>query len=131
MDVMKVLDKMEKEEGFFKHNNYHVVEATEESIILKAELTENSMNPYNMVHGGLIFGLGDTVMGMVAAAASSKIAVTMNADISYLIPGDGKYLIAKGNLIRKGKTTCVVSANIYNDKEKLIAVMTSTYFFME
>ena len=130
MNVNEILNKMEKEEGFFKNNDYHVVEATEENIILRADLSQKSMNPYDMAHGGLIFGLGDTVMGMVAASSGQR-ALTLSANISYLLPGVGKYLIAKGSFIRKGKTTCVVSANIYNDKEKLIATMTSTYYYID
>lgn len=130
MKSQDALDKMENEEGFFHHNNYHIVEANDKNIIIRADLNNNSMNPYNMAHGGLIFGLGDTVMGMIAAA-SGKHAVTLNANISYLLPGTGKYLIAKGEIVRSGKTTCVARANIYNDKEKLIAILSSTYYYID
>ena len=40
------------------------VEATEEACVLKAKVTKNSLNPYGIAHGGFIFGLGDTVLGM-------------------------------------------------------------------
>ena len=130
MKSQDALDKMENEEGFFHHNNYHIVEANDKNIIIRADLNNNSMNPYNMAHGGLIFGLGDTVMGMIAAA-SGKHAITLNANISYLLPGTGKYLIAKGEIVRSGITTCVARANIYNDKEKLIAILSSTYYYID
>ncbi len=130
MKVEDILNKMENEDGFFKHNNYHVVEANEKNIVLRADLNDNSMNPYGMAHGGLIFGLGDTVMGMVAASKGRR-AVTLNGNVSYLLPGSGKYLIAKGELVRSGKTTCVVNAKIYNDQEKLIAILSSTYYYID
>lgn len=130
MDYKKLLNDMENKAGFFKHNNFHVVKANKEECIVKAELTENSLNPYGMAHGGLIFGLGDVVMGMLARA-SSRPAVTLNANINYLKPGKGEYIIAHAELIKSGKKTCVLRANIYNDKEELIATMDSNYFYLD
>lgn len=125
-----VFKNMEEKDGFFKHNNYHVVEANENEVIIRANLTENSMNPYGMAHGGFIFGLGDTVMGMLAATIDKK-ALTLNANISYLAPGTGEYLIAKGEIVKKGKTISLLRANIYNDQKKLISTMESTYYYFD
>ena len=121
---------LEEKAGLFKHNNYHVIEAIENEVIIRADITENSMNPYGMAHGGFIFGLGDTLMGMLAATVNKK-ALTLNANISYLAPGTGKYLIAKGEIVKKGKTISLVRANIYNDQKKLISTMESTYYYFE
>lgn len=57
------IKKITEEKGFFKHNNFEFVEVTENRAIIKANLTENSMNPYHIVHGGLTFGLGDMANG--------------------------------------------------------------------
>jgi len=130
MNYEKLLDDMENKAGFFKHNNFHVVKASKEECIIKAELTEDSLNPYGIAHGGLTFGLGDVTMGM-HARATSRPAVTLSANINYLKPGTGKYLLAKSELIKSGKTTCVLRANIYNDKEELIATMDSNYFYLD
>ncbi len=128
-DYKKLLDDMENKAGFFKHNNYHVEKATAEECIIKVELSENSMNPYGIAHGGLIFGLGDVVMGMLARS-TGRPAVTLNANINYLKPGTGEYLLGKAEMIKNGKTTCVLRANIYNDKEELIATMDSNYYYI-
>ncbi len=130
MDYQKLLSDMENKNGFFKNNNFHVVEATKEQCIIRADLTENSMNPYGIAHGGLIFGLGDVVMGMLARATGTK-AVTLSANINYLKPGTGKYLIGKAEMIKNGKSTCVLRANIYNDQEELVATMDSNYFYLK
>lgn len=130
MDYQQLLSDMENKNGFFKNNNFHVVKATEQECIIRADLTENSMNPYEIAHGGLIFGLGDVVMGMLARAKGIP-AVTLSANINYLKPGTGKYLIGKAELIKSGKNTCVLRANIYNDKEELIATMDSNYFYLK
>ena len=82
-ELDRFLTDIEEKPGFFKHNNFEFVEIKENSAILKAELTENSMNPYNIAHGGLIFGLGDMAMG-TALGTTGRKGVTLNATINYL-----------------------------------------------
>ena len=123
------LNKIEKQPGFFKHNNYSFIEIKENCAILKAKLNENSMNPYNMAHGGLIFGLGDMAMG-TALGTTCRKGVTLNATINYLRPATGSYLLAKAEIIKKGKTTSYLKCNIYNDKDALVATMDSNYYFI-
>ncbi len=131
MDKEKLLDKMERDHGFYKHNNFKLVDYKDNEFVeLKAELNDNSMNPYGFAHGGLIFGLGDNAMGMLAAT-TGRPAVTLNANITYLRPISGKYMIARATMIKNGKSTAYLKAEIYNDENKLSAVMDSNYFYVE
>lgn len=115
--------------GFIKHNNIEIVDVEDNKATLKALLTESSLNPYKIAHGGLIFGLGDTAMGVVAKL-TGKNAVTLSSNISYLKPATGSYLIAKAEMIKNGKTTCFLQANIYNEKNDLVAIMDANYFYI-
>lgn len=117
------------ESGFIKHNNISIVEIGENCAILKAELTDKSLNPYKIAHGGLIFGLGDTSMGVVARI-NGRSAVTQSSTISYLRPSTGQYLLAKAEMIKDGKTTCYLRTNIYDDKDILVATMDANYFYI-
>ena len=68
-----------------KANNYKVEEIIEnESTTIKGYLTDTSYNPYDIAHGGYVFGLGDTAMG-IAASSSGRQAVTLSATINYCI----------------------------------------------
>ena len=127
MKTEEILEKMEKEKGYFNYNNYHIVKATEKMIELRADLTENSMNPYNMAHGGLIFGLGDTAMGM----AVGEKTLTITANISYIKSGTGKYIMARAEQVKKGNSICFAKAMIYNDNEELIATMNASYYLIK
>jgi acyl-CoA thioesterase len=129
LDYKELLEKMENTDGFFKHNNYHIVKAKSNDIIISVDITENSMNPYGIVHGAIIFGLGDTVMGMVARE-TGRNAVTLTSSVTYLHPGKGKVLYAEGKMIKNGKSTCFLRANIYNENKELIATMDSSYFYI-
>lgn len=130
MNKEKLINKMEST-GFIKNNNYKVEEVIEnKSATLKGYINETSNNPYGIAHGGFIFGLGDTAMG-VAAASTGKKAVTLSATINYLKPSTGKYLTAVAEIVKTGSTTCYLKTNIYNDKDDLVATMDSNYFFVK
>lgn len=117
--------------GFIKANNITVEEIEgKKSATLKALINEESLNPYNIAHGGFIFGLGDTAMG-VAASLTRRKAVTLSSTINYLKPSTGLYLIAKAELIKEGKKTAYLKTNIYNDKEELVATMDGNYYYID
>ena len=72
--------------GFIRHNNMKVEEVTNEYCRMYVELTEESINPNGTAHGGLMFGLADTTMGVLARTTGRNV-VTINAQIDYLRPG--------------------------------------------
>lgn len=130
MSKEELIKNMENS-SFIKNNNYKVIEVIEgKKAILKGIITETSNNPYNIAHGGFIFGLGDTAMG-VAASSTGKNAVTLSATINYLKPSTGKYLIAEAEVIKSGKKICYLQTNIYNDNEELVATMDSNYCYVK
>ena len=119
-----------EQNGFLKHNDIIIEKVDEKVSKVKMDITEKSLNPYGIIHGGLIFSMGDTVMG-ITVRKTGRNAVTLDASINYIKPGTGKYLIATSEVLKIGKTTSVLKANIYNDQNELIAIMSSTYFFIE
>lgn len=123
------MNLVNEQNGFLKHNDIIILESNEKTSKVKMNICENSLNPYGIVHGGLIFSMGDTVMG-ITIRSTGRDAVTLDGTINYLKPGKGKYLIATSEVIKVGKTTSVLKANIYNDKEELIAVISATYYFI-
>ena len=119
-----------KDEGFIGNNNYHIDEMSEKEVVLSALITKTSMNPYNMAHGGFIFGLGDTAMGSLVRT-TGKTGVTLTANINYLRPAIEGKIKAVAHIIKNGNKTCYVEANIYDEKEKIIASMNATYYYVD
>lgn len=113
---------------FIEYNNIEVID--DDKLTVKVKITENTLNPYKIVHGGLIFTLGDTVMGKMCQKLGRKV-VTLDSSINFLSPGVGNYLVATCNILKNGKKTCVLEAKIKNDEGKLVATMTGTYFYIE
>lgn len=116
--------------GFIKHNNYKVEEVTNEYCKMSVELTENAINPNGTAHGGLIFGLADTTMGVLARTTGRNIT-TINAQIDYLKPGKGNKITCIAEPLKVGKSTAVYRASIYNEEETLISTVTGTFFFLD
>lgn len=118
------------EEGFMKYTNMHLEKIEKDSIVLSLKIDDNSLNPEKYVHGGLIFALADSAMGMCAFLKSKK-AVTIDANINYLKPTTGSIIYAIATPIKQGKTISHYEAKIYNEKKELTAISTSTYYYIE
>lgn len=114
------------ESGFLKYNNIEILSMDKDKCQVKLTITEHSLNPYGIVHGGLTFALGDTAMGVLCKVMGKNV-VTLDSNINYLKPGKGSYLLAIPKLIKMGKTTCVLATEIFDEKSDLIAVMYGTY----
>ena len=130
MEDTELFNILEDDSGFIKNNNYNVVEMTDKKVVVKADVNETSLNPYGFMHGGFIFGLGDTAMGILASTKGEK-AVTISANISYLKPAVGKYLIAKAEFERCGKKVSHLKTDIYNQKEEKVAVLPGSFYYID
>lgn len=126
----QIIDYVEHNEGFIKHNNMHVEELNDKQCKMSIELTEVSLNPNQTAHGGLIFGLADTTMGLLARTTGRSV-VTINSQIDYLKPCKGSKIICIAEILKVGKTTAVYRSNIYTEENILAATVTGTYFFID
>ncbi len=127
----EAIRQLEESSGFIKHNHFHVVEVDKgKQTILEVKLTEDALNPYGFAHGGLIFGLGDTAMG-ITARSTGRNAVTLNSNITYLRPTVGKTLKAEAEMIKNGKKTCYLRCNFYDEKNNLTAIMDASYYYTD
>ncbi len=130
-DIYKeIINYVENNPGFIKYNNIHIEELKDNYCKCYVDLDENSMNPSGFAHGGLLFGLADSAMGM-AARTNGKNIVTLNTNIDYLKPGKGKRITCIAEAIKVGKTTAVYRTNLYIGEDKLIATCTGTFFFLD
>lgn len=119
-----------EQKGFISNNNIRVEEVKENYAKLSSTIEEKSLNPYGIVHGGLLFGLADTAMG-IAAKTTGKSAVTINSQIDYLKPGKGSKLIAIAEALKVGKTISVYKCNVYDENNELISSVTGTFYFIQ
>ncbi len=124
-----IKDSVEVENGFVGNNHFKILELKKQYCVMEAEITENSLNYVNIVHGGFIFGLADTAGG-IAALTSGRKVVTVNANIDYFLPAEGKKLKAVATCLKDGKRLAVYEVNIYDDKNDKVAHVGLSYFYI-
>ena len=126
-NIIKYFEKVVK--GYIKHNKYHLESLEDGKAVMYADITEESMNPNGTVHGGLIFGLADTAMGVVATANGNAVA-TIDSNINYFKPCVGDKIKCVAEAVKVGKTIASYKADIYNSKDELAATVTANYIFL-
>lgn len=130
-ELLKAFKKTMKEmKGFILNNNYKLIDIKAKYCVMEAKITETSLNPMGIAHGGFIFGLADTAGGMAARTTGRNI-VTINSNINYLKPSKGKKLKAVAHCLKDGRTITVYEVSIYDEKETEVARVSLSYFYID
>lgn len=90
---------------------------------------------HGFVHGGVVGMIADSAAGyaamtMVPASAS---VLTVEYKMNLVAPADGEKLIARGQVVRSGRTLIVTKAEVFalkDGKETLCALMQQTIMVM-
>jgi len=97
------------------------------SVELELDTSRDLANGLGIVHGGVTASLCDSAMGF-AAMTLGVFPVTVEMKLNFLSPGSiDERLIAKGKIIKEGKTLIIADGEVYNGG-KLIAKSLGTYF---
>ncbi|AUS09657.1 PaaI family thioesterase [Laceyella sacchari] len=93
-------------------------------------ITDELRNRFSMLHGGVTATFIDTAMGstVIQAEGSQAKAVTLDLNVHFLAPGETGWLTAETSVIKKGKTIIVMETKVTDEREKLIATASSTFF---
>lgn len=106
------------------------------SVIDKGEIayymtvTEEHLATPIAAHGGSLAALMDATLGVCAlteVCEEMKVVSTVNMNMSFLHPANlGDQLIGRGKVVKSGKRIIFVEAQIFNQKEQLIATGSAT-----
>ncbi len=124
-----IINTMNKEVGFSFSNSYKLLEIEDDYCIFQGNISESSLNPYKIAHGGYIFGLADTCAGALACTCG-KEAVTTNASVVYLKPASCKKIIAKAKYLKKGKNISIIEVEIFDEKDSLLSKFSFEFFYI-
>ncbi len=90
---------------------------------------------HGFVHGGVVGMIADSAAGYAAMTlvAASASVLTVEYKMNLVAPADGEKLIARGKVVRPGRTLVVTQAEVFavkDGKEKLCALMQQTIMVM-
>lgn len=90
---------------------------------------------HGFVHGGVVGMIADSAAGyaaMTVAPAGSSV-LSIEYKVNFVAPATGEKLIARGQVVRPGKTLIVTRAEVFavvDEDEKLCAIMQQTIMAM-
>ena len=98
---------------------------------ISLRVKDGMLQPFGNVHGAIAHALADSAAGYAAQSllGQEQDIVTVESKINFMAPGIGQRMIARGKVIRAGRTLFVCDADVYADndgKEKLFAHMVTT-----
>jgi uncharacterized protein (TIGR00369 family) len=90
---------------------------------------------HGFVHGGVVGMIADSAAGYAAMTVvpASASVLTVEYKMNLVAPADGEKLIARGKVVRPGKTLIVTQAEVFavnGEKETLCALMQQTIMVM-
>lgn len=90
---------------------------------------------HGFVHGGVVGMIADSAAGYAAMTlvSASASVLTVEYKMNLVAPADGKKLVARGKVVRPGRTLIVTQAEVFavkDGKETLCALMQQTIMVM-
>ena len=106
-----------------------ILDLKENSVTLTMPISkEIHTNVYGFVHGGSLFTLVDSVMG-IAGLTTGNLVVTSDISIRFITNAKkGNILSACGRIVHKGKDTIITDAEIYDRRQRLLVKAQGSYF---
>jgi uncharacterized protein (TIGR00369 family) len=127
--------------SFDRQNAMHLVRATLPVVEYgRAEIHlphwDGVEQQHGFVHGGVVGMIADSAAGYAAMTTVPAIAsvLTVEFKMNLVAPADGDKLIARGQVVRAGRTLIVTKAEVFaieDDKESLCALMQQTIMVMD
>ena len=114
-------------EGFPDYNGMELEKAEKDRAVVRLHIGEMSKNPLGIVHGGAMYTMADCATGLAAHTDGRKY-VTQGSSMHFLKNRTDGTIYATGQVIHRGKTTCLVRLEITDEAGVLLASGEFTFF---
>jgi uncharacterized protein (TIGR00369 family) len=101
--------------------------------LLEVHLAEKHLQPFGFVHGGVYASIIDAAAFWAVFSGiedQNAGATTIDLKLNYLAPAVSGKLIAKGHLIKLGKTLGYADATVTDENRRILAHGTSTLMIL-
>lgn len=98
------------------------------TIEMAFEATEQFLNPFGMVQGGLLAAMLDDTLGpaLVATLGPGESAPTTDLHVQFLRPARPGRLVGRGRVVRKGRDVGFMAGELVDAGGAVVAVATAT-----
>ncbi len=97
--------------------------------VVKLKVRDELRQPHGLLHGGATASVIDTAMAfaVVTKLGDEEKASTVDLNVYYLRPVIDGEIICKAKVVKSGRRLLTVSAEVFDESDKLIATALSTY----
>ncbi|HET8620998.1 MAG TPA: PaaI family thioesterase [Acidimicrobiales bacterium] len=90
--------------------------------------TEQFLNPFGAVQGGLLAAMLDDTLGpaLVATLGPGESAPTTDLHVQFLRPARPGRLVGRGRIVRKGRDVGFLAGELVDESGEVVAVATAT-----
>ena len=127
------MDNLERTRRLLEKNSFgswigiELAELEADRAVVRLKPDQQHLNPYGIVHGGVYCTMADTVAG-IAARTDGRDYVTQCSSMNFLRSQSEGTIRAEARVRHRGRSTCVVEANVTGTGGKLLATGTMTFF---
>lgn len=84
--------------------------------VYEIEVSPALMNPYGVLHGGVVYSLADTSMGGALAPelAEGELTATIEITIHYLAPVRAGTIRAETHVVQRGRRVATLESEVFN-----------------
>jgi uncharacterized protein (TIGR00369 family) len=130
-EEMKKLNEKLKEAPLWKLIDMRITSLEWGRSEMTMDIKDTYLNVMGTCHGGVIAAFADTVMGSALYSTGAAASATIEMNINFLEPvAAGQVLTGRGEVLRKGKTTAVIRADLFVG-DTMVAAARGTYSVLE
>lgn len=114
---------------YIKLLGMELLELKPNEAVLRLQMRDELRQPHGLLHGGAIASLIDTAtaFAVITCLTREEKASTVDLTVHYLRPVIDETIVCTAKVVKAGRRLLTVSADVFNDKNKLIATAISTY----
>lgn len=127
MDYSAMIRTTNRSNSFMRHNGITLAAMEADYARVEAQLSRMNRNLYGAVHGGMFLTMADCASGG-AARSNGMRYVTVSNSFEFFRNTDSDRLIAEGRVKHRGRTLCVVEAEVRDGGGTLLCSGTFTMF---
>ncbi|MCX7770214.1 MAG: PaaI family thioesterase [Proteobacteria bacterium] len=122
MNIPSIVKDYEKI-SFVKHLGIKITEISDNSAIGTMKITKKMKNYMELLHGGVVASLIDTVAFFPGKLLPAGLTITtISLEVKYIRPVSvGEILTAIANIVHLGKKIGVIEVDVFNSEDKLIS----------
>lgn len=98
--------------------------------VFEVGLGPDHLNPYGVVHGGVVYSLVDTAMGgaLVSRLEPGERCLTLEIKVNYVTAATGGVLRCQATLLERTRRIGVLEAQVRTADDRLVAVASGSFY---